>query len=82
MNNVEFGNVIIYENYLIEDYVDVSDTYLKIDDFQITDAYGNVVYLLGDHISFSILFIDTKGYHVLKIFSKFITYKKSLFVKK
>ena len=62
VNNVEFGNVIIYENYLIEDYVDVSDRYLKIVDFQITDAFGNVLDLNNCHISFSILFIDTKKY--------------------
>jgi len=66
MNNVEFGNVIIYENYLIEDYVDVSDRYLKVIDFQITDAFGNVLDLLGSHISFSILFIDTKRYQNFK----------------
>ena len=66
MNNVEFGNVIIYENYLIEDYVDVSDRYLKIIDFQITDAFGNILDLLGSHKSFSILFKDTKRYQNFK----------------
>ena len=62
INNVEFGDIIVSKTYLIADYLDVSDRYLKLIDFQITDAFGNVLNLNGSHISFSVLFFDTARY--------------------
>ena len=59
ITNAQYGDVIIYHNYLSEDYVDCSNRSLKIIDFQITDVYGREIDLNGSNVTFSILFFKT-----------------------
>ena len=60
ITNAQYGDVIIYHNYLSEYYVDCSNTSLKkIIDFQITDVYGKKINLNGSNVTFSILFFKT-----------------------
>jgi hypothetical protein len=60
ITNASYGDVIIYHNYLSEDYVDCSNRSLKILDFQITDVYGREIDLNGSNVTFSILFFSTR----------------------
>ena len=59
ITNAQYGDVIIYHNYLSEDYVDCSNRSLKIIDFQITDVYGREIDLNGSNVTFSVLFFKT-----------------------
>ena len=61
ITNAMYGDVIIYHNYLSEDYVDVSNRTLKNVDFRITDVNNNLLELNGSNISFSLLFMSTRN---------------------
>jgi len=55
--NSAFGEVNTFDYVFSEDKVDVSNLSLKLLDFQIRDAFGNIIDLQGASESFAILFV-------------------------
>ena len=52
-----FGEVNTNTDVWSDDRVNVSNLTLKLIDFQLRDAYGNVINLNGSHVTFSLLFV-------------------------
>ena len=57
MISSNFGEVNTYTEAWHDDKVNVSGLNLKLLDFQLRDAFGNVLDLNGAHITFSLLFV-------------------------
>ena len=55
--NSNFGEVNTFDYVFSEDKVDVSNITLRLLDFQIRDAFGNIIDLQGASVSFAILFV-------------------------
>ena len=52
-----FGGLTTYDYLFIEEAIDVSGLSLKLVDFQIRDAFGNIIDLNGAHVSFCLTFV-------------------------
>ena len=54
-----FGDVNTNLDLWNDDRVDVSGLSIKLIDFQLRDAFGNVIDLNGGHVSFSLCFVKS-----------------------